>query len=120
MAGNEAQPDGKGPGWEQFRAQTQAVLAKGSTEVLDDGRRWQCQSAVTVPGDVEGGKEREDLCGGESQSRDLWRTGQPQGWGLEPSDVLPWSEGGTFIRSTGSPFFPSETLLYPPSHRNAA
>lgn len=106
MAGNEAQPDGKGPGWEQFRAQTQAVLAKGSTEVLDDGRRWQCLSAVTVPGDAEGGKEREDLRGGESPSRDLWHTGQPQGWGLEPSDVL---RGGREVHS-------SETQAAPSAH----
>lgn len=107
MAGNEAQPDGKGPGWEQDRVQTQAVLAKGSAEVLDDGRRGQYQSAMTVPGDTGGRNEREDLHGRESQSRDLGHKGQPQGWGLELSDVLPWVEG---IHSSETHAAPSSNL----------
>lgn len=108
VAGNEAQPDGRGPGWDQDRAQTQEALAKGSAEVLGDGRRgnsgapWQCL------GTRGGGNEREDLQGRESWSRHLRHTGQTQGWGLEPSDVFLWVEGG---HSSETQAAPSSSLM---------
>lgn len=80
-------------------------LAKGSAEVLDDGRWRQYPSAMTVPQGLEsavgrGGAARGGwwCCGMkekiyiEGSARGLRHTGQTQGWGLELLDVLPWME----------------------------
>lgn len=109
VAGNEAQPDGKGPGREQDRAQTRMVLAEGSAEVLDDGRpvravrewsdgAWGLEDATR---DTRRGSERGDLRGRAEPEWRLEAQRQTQGWGWSG---WPFSCGwSTLIRNTGTP-----------------